>query len=116
MESILTSIKKLLGISEEDDSFDVDVMIHINSAFATLCQIGVGPSNGFSIEDASSVWTDFISNEHWFFAFIKTYVYMKVKLVFDPPTSSAVIAAYKESIKEHESRLNTAADTPKNST
>lgn len=116
MESILTSIKKLLGIPEEQDDFDVDIIIHINSVFANLCQIGVGPPQGFSIEDSSSAWTDFISDEHWFFAFIKTYVYMKVKLVFDPPTSSAVLASYKESIQEYEWRLNAAADTSKNST
>ena len=111
MDSILTSIKKLLGISEEQDDFDVDVIVHINSVFANLCHIGVGPSNGFSIKDASSVWTDFISDEHWFFAFIESYVYMKVKLVFDPPLNSAVLSSYKESIKELEWRLYAAADT-----
>lgn len=116
MDSILTSIKKLLGISEEQDDFDVDIIIHINSVFANLNQLGVGPPEGFSIEDSSSVWTDFISDEHWFFAFIKTYVYMKVKLVFDPPLNSAVLTSYKESIKEYEWRLNAAADTSNNST
>lgn len=110
MESILTSIKKLLGISEEQDDFDVDIIIHINSVFANLCQIGVGPTDGFAIEDASSVWTDFIADTHWFFSFIKTYVYMKVKLAFDPPINSAVLASYKENIKELEWRLNAAAD------
>lgn len=110
MESILTSIKKLLGITEEYEHFDQDLIIHINSVFATLTQIGVGPADGFSISDKSSEWTDFIGDVKTI-ENVKTYIYIKIKLVFDPPTSSSVIEVYKEEAKQLEWRLNTACDT-----
>lgn len=109
MESILTSIKKLLGITEEYSAFDVDIIIHINSAFSTLNQLGVGPKDGFKISDDLDSWSDFINDEDAIES-IKTYIYLKVKLVFDPPSSSSHMQAIKESIKELEWRLNVECD------
>ena len=109
MESILTSIKKMLGISEEYTHFDEDLIMHINSALAVLGQLGVGPSIGFFIEDDTAVWSDFIPDLNRL-QFIKTYVYEKVKLVFDPPSSSSALQALNESIKELEWRINVQVD------
>lgn len=109
MESILTSIKKLLGIAEDYTQFDPDIIIHINTALMNLNQIGVGPVEGFSIEDATSIWTDFVSDMSKIEG-VKTYVYLKVKLVFDPPLSSAVIESYNRTIEQLEWRLNVAVD------
>ena len=110
MESILTSIKKLLGITEEYDQFDPDIIMHINSVFMILTQLGVGPAEGFSIEDDTSVWSDFIQDAKKLES-VKTYIYMKVKLAFDPPLSSAVIESMKRMIDELEWRLNVAAES-----
>lgn len=108
-DSILTSIKKLLGITEEYTHFDADVLMHINMAFMVLYQLGVGPSTPFSIEDTSATWSDFLGDSTDL-AGVKTYIYQKVKLVFDPPQSSAAITALKESIAELEWRLNVTVD------
>ena len=109
MDSILTSIKKLLGVSEEDTSFDTDIIIHINTVFMTLSQIGVGPSEGFSIQDKSSLWSDFIpSNSN--LESVKTYVYLRVRLLFDPPINSSITEAINRSINELEWRLSIAVD------
>lgn len=110
MGSILTSIKKLLGIPEDHDHFDADIIIHINSVFMILTQLGVGPSKGFVIEDDTSEWTDFIPDTTKVEA-VKSYVYLKVRLIFDPPTSSAVIESINRMISEYEWRLNVAAET-----
>lgn len=111
MESILTSIKKLLLIPEDYDQFDVDVIIHINTVFMTLTQLGVGPSNGFHIEDDTALWTDFISDPETLQA-VKTYMYLKVRIVFDPTSlGSATLAAYERQIQELEWRLNVAAES-----
>lgn len=110
MESILTSIKKLLGISEDYDHFDPDIIMHINTVFMDLKQIGVGPSKGFRIEDDTSVWTDFVGDSIDFEA-IKTYIYLKVKLVFDPPLSSSVQAAMERTANELLWRLNVEAES-----
>ena len=112
MDSILTSIKKLLGITEEYEHFDTDLIIHINSAFMALTQIGVGPSEGFAIRDADAIWSDFIPDPVKQQA-VKTYVYLKVKLIFDPPLSSGAITAMNEQIKEYEWRLNFDAELSK---
>ena len=109
MESILTSIKKLLGITEEYDQFDPDIIMHINSVFMILTQLGVGPAEGFSIEDDTAVWTDFIQDVKKLES-VKTYIYLKVKLAFDPPLSSAVIESMNRLINELEWRLNVAAE------
>lgn len=109
MDSILTSIKKLLGITSEYTQFDADLIIHINSVFSILTQLGVGPSTGFSIHDEYSVWTDFLPEDPRL-EMVKTYVYLKVRLMFDPPDRSAVADAMKRQIDELEFRLNVAAD------
>lgn len=111
MESILTSIKKLLGIAEEYEQFDADIIMHINTVFLNLTQLGVGPSNGFFIEDKSADWSDFVNVEdNAQLQAIKTYVYLKVKLVFDPPLSSSVIESMNRQIAELEWRLNAAVE------
>ena len=104
MDSILTSIKKLLGITEDYENFDADIIMHINSVFMTLRQIGVGPEEGFFIEDKSATWTDFMGDETKIES-VKTYLYMKVRLLFDPPLSSTVIECMNRSISEFEWRL-----------
>lgn len=110
MESILTSIKKLLGIDEEYENFDPDIIMHINSVFMILNQLGVGPSESFSIQDSKSVWSDFMPSGSNIES-VKSYMYLKVKLMFDPPSSSAVMEAINRTIAELEWRLNVAADT-----
>jgi hypothetical protein len=109
MESILTSIKKLLGPSAEYEHFDPDIIMHINSALMVLTQIGVGPAEGFVIEDETSLWTDFLPDGKNLEA-VKTYIYLKVKIVFDPPLNAAVLESYKQTITEYESRLNSIVD------
>lgn len=109
MESILTSIKKLLGIAEEYTHFDSDITMHINSVLMILNQMGVGPEEGFFIEDASATWEEFVSDIAKIQA-VKSYVYLKVKLLFDPPLSSAVMEATNRLISELEFRLNVAVD------
>ncbi len=111
MESILTSIKKLLGIPEDYKHFDADIIMHINSVFMILTQIGVGPAEGFSIEDSSTIWNDFAPVGKSM-ASVKSYMYMRVKLLFDPPQSSAVIESMNRMISEFEWRLNVEAETP----
>ena len=109
MESILTSIKKMLGITEEYENFDVDLIMHINSVFMILNQIGVGPSRCFSIKDENEVWTDFIPDDSQL-ELVKSYMHLKVKLLFDPPLASAVIECMNQQIKELEWRILVAAD------
>ena len=111
MESILTSIKKLLGITEADTSFDDDIIIHINSVFSILNQIGVGPSEGFSISDEHAIWNDFVSEESTAYSSVKTYVYLKVRLIFDPPSSSVVVDSIKRNLDELEWRLHLTAES-----
>ena len=110
MNSILTSIKKMLGIEESYTHFDSDLIMHINSVFVILKQLGIGPENGFAIEDRSATWDDYLgSNKN--LEFVKTYIYLKVRLLFDPPTSSAMIEAVNKNISELEWRINIEAET-----
>lgn len=109
MESILTSIKKLLGITEAYEHFDPDIIMHINSVFMILTQMGVGPAEGFIIEDETSVWSDFMPDTIKLES-VKSYMYLKVKLLFDPPTSGIVTEAMNRQISEYEWRLTVAAD------
>lgn len=113
MDSILTSIKKLLGITQEETSFDQDLIMHINSVFSILTQLGVGPSEGFSIEDDSAIWSDFLE-DNTNLELVKTYVYMKVRLMFDPPTGSAVMESMNKMISELEWRINVTVDPGEN--
>lgn len=113
-ESILQSIKKLLGPGSEYDHFNPDIIMHINSVLSILAQMGVGPSDGFAITGKDETWSDFISKEPNKFSMVKSYVYLKVKLLFDPPLSSAAIESINRQISELEWRLFVAADpTPK---
>ena len=109
MDSILTSIKKLLGIDEAYEHFDPDLIMHINSVLAILTQLGVGPENGFSISDKAAVWSDFIPDSPKL-GFIKSYMNLKVRLLFDPPLGSAVIEAINRQIGELEWRIQVEAD------
>ena len=104
-DSILNTIKKQLGITEDYTVFDNDLIMHINSVFLTLSQLGVGPDEGFFIEGKTDLWTDYI-DEGVLLNSIKTYVYLKVKLLFDPPGSSYAIDAINNIIKELEWRIN----------
>lgn len=110
MDSILNSIKKLLGITEEYTHFDNDLIMHINSVFMTLNQLGVGPSEGFAITGSYETWNDFVEEDQRLDA-VKSYIYLKVRLLFDPPTSSAVLDAINRQISEFEWRLNIAAES-----
>ena len=111
MESILTSIKAQLGYGPDETGFDNEIIMHINSVISDLTQLGVGPSEGFEIEDESSIWTDFIPDMRKFNG-VKTYVYMRVKLIFDSSTmSSALIESFNRQIDRFEWRLRHAAES-----
>ena len=112
MGSILTSIKKMLSIEEEYEHFDPDILMHINSAFSILTQLGVGPDSGFMIMDKNATWDDFIKDEAQL-NLVKSYMFVKVKLLFDPPMSTAVLECYKAQVSEYESRLNVTAENAK---
>jgi hypothetical protein len=106
-QSILTSTKKVLGIAEDYTVFDLDIITHINSAFSTLTQLGVGPSNGYMINDASDTWSDFVDELDYQYNAVKSYVFLKVRQLFDPPQTSYLISAVEKQIQELEWRLNT---------
>ena len=110
--SILNDVKKMIGPSEIYDQFDQDLIIHINSVFTILQQLGVGPKEGFSIEGDSEEWSDFIEDieSSNIFQMVRSYVYLKVRMQFDPPTGS-VASAFEEQIKEYEWRLSVAPST-----
>lgn len=110
IDSILITIKKCLGITEEYEHFDADLITHINSVFMILTQLGVGPESGYFIDDKNDVWSDFLEDETKL-QLVKTYIYLKVKLLFDPPSSSAVMESTQNTIKEFEWRLNVAAES-----
>jgi hypothetical protein len=106
-QSILLSTKKILGIAADYTVFDLDVITHINSAFSTLTQLGVGPAEGFMIEDETSEWSEFLGDDpDKQFNAVKTYVFLRVRQLFDPPTTSYLISAVDQQIKELEWRLN----------
>lgn len=110
MNSILNSIKKMLGIEIDDDSFDTDIIFNINAAIMFLTQLGIGDDGGFFISDESAVWSDLIGDSKRIEA-VKTYVYLKVRLGFDPPTSSAVLESINRQLNELAWRLLIQADT-----
>ena len=107
--SILRSIKKMLGPSAEYDIFDPEIIICINTVFGTLHQLGVGPEEKFVITGDSELWSDFLT-EGEEIEEVKSYMYMRVRLLFDPPSSSFVLASFKEQIKELEWRLQCKAE------
>ena len=111
MESILTSIKKMIGITAEYDHFDTDIIMHINSVFADLTQMGVGPSEGFMIVDDTATWDEF-TNNNMLLNSVKSYMNLRVKLLFDPASiGSSTLASYERQISQWEWRLNLAAES-----
>lgn len=104
-DSILTSVKKVIGITENDTSFDVDILMHINTVFSKLTQLGYGPTGGFRIDDKTTTWDAYILGDDRR-NMLQTYTYLVVKSVFDPPGSSYAVTAMTEQIREFESRLS----------
>lgn len=109
MSSILQDIKHKIGPSEEYDYYDMDIIDAINTGFGVLTQLGVGPKTGFSITGASEEWESFTTDKLKL-DLVKTYIYQKVRLIFDPPNSSFVLSAINEQLRELEWRLNVASD------
>jgi hypothetical protein len=108
-DSILRSVKKNLGLAESDDSFDQDVLTHINSVFADLNQLGLGPANGFMIEGSEETWDSYLGGDPNLSS-VKSYVYLRVRLLFDPPTTSYLVTAMEKQIEKAEWRLNVARE------
>lgn len=109
-DSILDSIKKLLGLSSDVTAFDQDIIIHINTVFGILNQIGCGPSDGFLIEGDELKWSDYIG-ESTKLEFVKSYIYLKVKKIFDPPSSSSVMDSMNRTIDELEWRIKLESES-----
>lgn len=109
MSSILNDVKKALNLEADYPAFDPEITMHINSVLSTLNQLGIGPTAGFFIEDAAAEWADFFGDDPRF-NFLKTYVYRKTRLVFDPPATSFLLTAYQEQIREDEWRATALAD------
>lgn len=107
--SILDTTKKALGISPDDPTFDVDIIMHINSVFGTLAQLGVGPEDGFEIEGKSSLWVDYLGGNKLINS-VKSLMYLQVRIWFDPPTTSFDLTAKQDQLKELQWRLTVAAD------
>jgi hypothetical protein len=107
-QSILKSVKKAVGIGDDDESFDLDILMHINSEFSNLCDMGVGPEEGFVVEDDSLEWGDFLDaeEERVKLSKVKMAVILRTRLLFDPPTTSFLLDALKAQLQEMEWRLN----------
>ena len=103
--SILDDVKKILGLSSDYNAFDLDIITHINSVFSTLQQLGIGPEQGFSISDKNKNWDEFVANDNGY-NLVKTYVYLRVRLLFDPPATSFHLESLNQQVKELEWRLN----------
>lgn len=115
-ESILTSIKYLLGgIVKEYEVFDGPITLHINSVFSVLTQLGIGPTEGFLITGPNELWTDYIPQDNKTLELVKSYMYLKVKLMFDPPSSSALLDSINKQISEYEWRLTEIGESNKTS-
>ena len=108
-DSILFSVKKYLGIADEDNGFDLDIIMSINSVFGILTQLGVGPKEGYSISDATAMWTDYLQN-NTLLEMVKSYMYLKVRMIFDTPTSGSMNSAHEQLISELEWRINVMVD------
>jgi hypothetical protein len=106
-QSILKSTKKILGIGPDDTSFDLDIITHINSAFSVLHDLGVGPEDGFAIEDEAEAWDSYLVDDQVKLNKVKPIVWLRVRLLFDPPASSFLLDAFKEQLREQEWRINT---------
>lgn len=108
-DSILLSVKKYLGIADEDTGFDTDIIMSINTVFGVLTQLGVGPKEGYSISDDSALWSDYLEG-NTLLEMVKTYMYLKVRMIFDTPTSGSMNSAHEELISELEWRINVMVD------
>lgn len=109
-DSILKDVRSVLGIHDDDEVFDRDLIMHINSTFNILRQLGVGPSSGFSINDSSAKWSDFLTDDPKV-NMVKSYIYAKVRLQFDPPSVGALNESLKQQIAEYEWRMNVDVET-----
>ncbi len=108
--SILNDIKSMLGPSYDDNSFDTDIIIYINSIFTILRQLGVGPVTGYRIKDSNNIWSEFVKDEEMLDA-VKMYIYLKVKLTFDPPLNASLVESFTNQAKELEWRLNVSVES-----
>lgn len=109
--SILDTTKKILGLDADYDAFDIDVITHINSVFAQLNQLGAGPSDGFEIQDSTTLWDEYLGENKKNLAMIKSYMFTKVRLMFDTANASSFfIASLEKQIAEFEWRINVAVD------
>jgi hypothetical protein len=113
VNSILNSVKKSLGLVEYD-FFDSDLIMHINSVFSDLAQIGVGPKDGFSISDSNATWSSYLTDNFNLLQNVKSYMFLKVKLLFDPPTNSSVLKSYQDQINEFTYRMYVTTDNINN--
>jgi hypothetical protein len=111
LKSILDDIKKLLGLDTEDTSFDTDIKIHINTSILSLSQMGIGPSNGFIVTSKEDIWDDFLGSNTINLESVKSYIYLKTKLIFDTPSNSTTIDAFNKNISELEFRMILAVET-----
>lgn len=105
MDSILDSVKRIVGVEADDSAFDVDILMHINTAFSTLNQLGIGPIGGFFVEDSSAVWSDYLLDDPNLNS-VKTYIGLRVRMLFDPPSTSFHLDSMNKQIQEFEWRLN----------
>jgi hypothetical protein len=105
-DSILNNIKKLVGLPEDYTPFDQDLILYINSALSTLAELGIGPPTGFAIQDEVAEWVDFLGDDPTLFGDVKTYVGLRVRILFDPPATSFHLAAMQQQIEEHVWRIN----------
>lgn len=108
-DSILLTVKKHLGIADEDTGFDLDILMDINTVFGILTQLGVGPVEGYSIDDDTSTWSDYLQDNK-LLEMVKTYMYLKVRMIFDTPTSGSMNSAHEQLIAELESRISYMVD------
>lgn len=107
MDTILTSVKKQLGIDESLTVYDADILIHINTVLSTLHQLGVGPINGYTVTDENDSWDEIIDPDDPTYNAVKTYVYLSVRVLFDPPATSYLLDSYQKQIDRLEWRINT---------
>lgn len=115
-QSILKSTKKILGVNPDDDSFDLDIATHINSAFSNLHDLGVGSPLGFTIEDDTANWNDIFEKpeeQKTMLAYMRTYVFLKVRMLFDPPGTSFLLEAFNKQIQEIEWRISVKREEEK---
>lgn len=104
-DSILDTTKRACDVAEDDTAFDNTILLHINSVFSKLTQLGIGPAEGFDISDRSTTWAMYLMNDRRY-NLVKTYMYLNVRMLFDPPTTSYHITAMQENLKEYEWRIS----------